>query len=221
MQFLDFIFPKKCFTCGKGRVYFCESCVAKVQNPKPFCPVCMRPSVDGMTHTSCKTPQSLDGIVSLWKYEGVIRAGILALKYRFAYDVCHELAELCINKLTTDYRLPTTVLVPIPLHATRERWRGFNQSEKVGQLVAKGMGWRFIPDLLIKKVATKSQTELKKEDRMDNIRGVFVLNSKYKLGESNYLLFDDVWTTGSTLKEACKVLKRKGANSVWGLTICR
>ncbi len=176
-----------------------------------------------MAHVKCKTPLSLDGLTSLWRYEGVIRKTILAIKYKFTYDVASGLAEACVIKLwntpITTLGRDEAILVPIPLHKSRERWRGFNQSEKIGELVAKGLGWEFSPDLLVRKIATKSQTELKKKDRKGNVRGVFAINANYPLLSTSYLLFDDVWTTGSTLKEACRALKQNGVKTVWGLTI--
>jgi predicted amidophosphoribosyltransferase len=84
------------------------------------------------------------------------------------------------------------------------------------------MGWKFIPDLLIKNKSTASQVELKGDDRRQNLHGVFSLNPSYILSTiPNILLFDDVFTTGSTLREAAKVLKRAGVEKVWGLTIAR
>ena len=153
----------------------------------------------------------------------MIRKTILAIKYKFTYDVASGLAEACVIKLwntpITTLGRDEAILVPIPLHKSRERWRGFNQSEKIGELVAKGLGWEFSPDLLVRKIATKSQTELKKKDRKGNVRGVFAINANYPLLSTSYLLFDDVWTTGSTLKEACRALKQNGVKTVWGLTI--
>ncbi len=115
--------------------------------------------------------------------------------------------------------LKKSVIVPIPLHKSKERRRGFNQSVLIGKHLAKKIGCEINADLLIKIKSVKSQTELNKEERFRNVKGVFVLNPKYSKLDANYIVFDDVWTTGSTLKEACKVLKRNGAETVWGLTI--
>jgi len=225
MGLVDFIFPKMCFGCRREGIYICENCLSKVKKVKPFCPVCKKASIDGLTHVRCKTPQSLDGLVSIWKYEGVIRKAILELKYKFVEEVAKELSELClleVKKRITPLGRERVILVPIPLHRTRQNWRGFNQSASVGGLVAKKMMWNFAADLLIRKHSRQSQTELDKEDRKINIRGVFSLNphnSSFIIPDS-IVLFDDVWTTGSTMKEACKVLRRNGAQKVWGLTIC-
>ena len=84
------------------------------------------------------------------------------------------------------------------------------------------MGWKFIPDLLIKNRSTTSQVELSVKERKQNLKGVFSLNPSYVLSpNSSILVFDDVFTTGSTLKEAAKVLKHAGIKKVWGMTIAR
>jgi predicted amidophosphoribosyltransferase len=114
------------------------------------------------------------------------------------------------------------MLVPIPLHWHKEHVRGFNQSIEVGKVVASGLNWKFVPDLLIKKEATISQAELGGDARRQNLKNVFVVNPNHTLNSKySVLIFDDVVTTGSTLVEACRVLKKAGVQIVWGLTIAR
>lgn len=178
-----------------------------------------------MVHVKCKKKHGLDGLTCLWVYEGSVRKALLSLKYKFAFDIARELSQILIEALKSHDSYPIirnfSVLVPIPTHPLRENWRGFNQSVEVGKLVARQMEWKFIPDLLLKRRITTPQTELKSDARKKNIKGVFSLNPNYQLLSTSYLLFDDVWTTGSTLKEAGKILKRSGAKTVWGLTIAR
>jgi competence protein ComFC len=89
-------------------------------------------------------------------------------------------------------------------------------------LVAEKMGWKFIPDLLIKKKSTTSQVELSVGERKQNLSGVFSISPNILISQyPNIILFDDVFTTGSTLKEATNVLKRFGVKQVWGMTLAR
>ena len=222
MDVFDLIFPRKCFGCGREGKYVCSSCLAKVKMSKLICPMCERPAIDGMTHSVCKKPLSLDGLISLWEYDGVIRKAILALKYKYATDIVTELQSYIVTKLKSSLVPNAQCLVPVPLHWHRENFRGFNQSEEIGKLLARQMSWKFVPDLLMRKKPTIPQTELKGNERTENIKGVFAFNPNYLVPNAQCLvLFDDVYTTGSTLKEACKVLKRGGAEKVWGLTIAR
>jgi competence protein ComFC len=85
------------------------------------------------------------------------------------------------------------------------------------------MGWSFGEDLVMRKRKTKPQTELKGEERESNLKGAFEANKSKTKGLKDFqiIIFDDVWTTGTTLKEMCKVLKRDGVKKVWALTIAK
>ncbi|MFV1917349.1 MAG: ComF family protein [Patescibacteria group bacterium] len=223
MAIVDLLFPKKCLNCGRDRSYVCLSCLSKLFELKQTCFECGRPSVDGMTHERCKLPWGLDGLVFLWPYQGVIRQAIIKLKYKFALEIAKELSDHITDHLQKrSVALPLdATLLPIPLYWYRKNWRGFNQVEEIGKLVTNNMNWDFQSDLLVRKRLKKPQTDLKKDERAENIRGVFTLNPNYQLQSISYMLFDDVLTTGATIKEAAKVLKRNGAKDVWGLTIAR
>lgn len=188
------------------------------------CVECFKPSIDGLTHTRCKTSFSLDGLYSPWVYEGVIKRAIISLKYKFAYEIAKELATVLESKIRKTFNpIPSkSFLTVIPLHNRRERWRGFNQSAEIAILIVEKMGWRFVPDLLVRTINTHSQTGLSGKERRKNLKNVFEFNKKYKdLNLQSVVIFDDVCTTGTTLKEAGKILKKLGARSVWGLTIAK
>lgn len=224
MSILDLIFPKTCLGCGKLGGYICISCINKVRIPRPACPVCLNPAIRGMTHTVCKKPLSLDGLVCLWDYDGVVRKAILALKYKFAVQIAGEISSYASKRLQKLRLLPSnnTVLIPIPLYWYKKNFRGFNQAEEVGKVIAKTLGWTFLRRVLTKVTSTTSQTELKRQQRLGNLKDTFAVSPGFSLSEdSTVVLFDDVWTTGSTLKEAAKVLKQAGAKRVWGLALSR
>jgi competence protein ComFC len=222
MNLIDLIFPKKCFGCSRQGEYFCGDCLEKLHPKNQNCPVCIKPSIDGMTHSKCRRRLSLNGHYSFWSYRGAVRRVILAMKYKFAFDIARELAGKASRILDKEIVFGRhVVLIPIPSHHLRQNWRGFNQSEEVGKLIAKNMGWRYGPNLLIKSRSTLPQTELGRRSRLKNLRRAFALNPNYLLVPNAYpiVLFDDVWTTGATIKEACKELKRSGFTNVWGLTL--
>lgn len=197
--------------------------MAKLKPVKTICFDCKRPSIDGITHVKCKKPQGIDGLISIWEYKGLVKLVVKSLKYRFAKDMSKDLSFLVTKYLKENINaLPEEAyLVPIPLHKRRKNWRGFNQSEILGNDISGRMNWKFIPDLLIRKDMKKPQVELVGEERAQNVKGVFTLNQKYSVKNIKLptIIFDDVYTTGSTIKEACKVLKRNGVKVVWGLTV--
>lgn len=198
MNLIDLIFPKKCLECGKEGKYICSGCVANV--------------LDGTFD---------ENNFAVFKYRGVIRKAIVSLKYKFAYDICDEIVDACVRRLKSS-KFHEVLLVPIPLYWRRENFRGFNQSKIIGQKIAEKMRWKFVSDFLIRNKNTHSQVGLKNSLRKTNLSGVFSLNSNYKLdtGQS-ILIFDDVYTTGSTIKEATKTLKRSGFTKIYSLTIAR
>jgi len=226
MNLLDFVFPKVCLGCGREGAYICKNCLNRLPQLPSLCPICEKPSIDGVTHTRCLSPLALNGLISLWPYQGVVRRALIGLKYKFASEIAKEITVYLTAKLKHEPLLNFTdlILIPIPVHPLRKNWRGFNQAEIVGQSLAKYFGWRFCPDFLLRKKMTLPQTGLEGKERIENIRGVFTLNSSYKPLITNHqslVLFDDIWTTGSTVKEAAKVLKRSGISTVWGLTVAR
>lgn len=224
MGIVDLLFPKKCLGCGRDGDFICSSCISKMNLLKPVCPECMRPSVDGFTHVTCQKAWGLSGLVVLWPHGGVVRKAIIKLKYNYAQavsgDLAKEIRKVLKSKMVV---LPRNILLmPAPVHKSRGNVRGFNQSEELGRLIAQKMNWKFIPDLVIRKINTIPQTSLKREHRLRNLRGAFSLNSKYDLDKINnftVLVFDDVWTTGATIREIAKVLKRKGIKKVWGFAV--
>ncbi|QQS39092.1 ComF family protein [Candidatus Woesebacteria bacterium] len=163
----------------------------------------------------------MDGLTSLWEYTGVIKKAIGKLKFQFATEIANELTKgFVISMRSADKPLPINVtLIPIPLHRIRKNWRGFNQVEIIGQHLAKYYRWGFEPDLLVRHANTLPQSKLAKDERSKNVLGIFSVSENKSVQNANFVLLDDVWTTGSTMKEATKVLKRHGSGKVWGITL--
>lgn len=217
----DFFFPRRCLGCGQWEKYFCEKCLQKLKPiENQVCPVCRRPAFEGKTHADCQTKYSLDGLMTIFGYQGMIKEAIGKLKYKFVTDLANELIGLIPRQ--RDY-FQSFLLVPLPLHSRRQRWRGFNQAELLGEKLAKKFNWQMETNLLVRHRHAQPQMKLKGKERKQNIRGAFKINPDFKRSKikSKFILFDDVWTTGSTLKEAGKVLKRAGAKEVWGLALAR
>lgn len=191
--------------------------------------------MDGVTHKGCATKISPDGLTAIWEYSGAPRKLISKLKYKFVREMALSLSSSAAGMLkimeratphSPAWERDKIVLVPIPLHWTRRNWRGFNHVEEVGKLLAGVMGWRLLP-LLVRKKSSKPQVGLKEKERIKNVRGIFAINGHARgtlatlATRGTLVLFDDVWTTGATMLEAAKVLKKAGVKKVWCLTLAR
>lgn len=227
---LDLIFPKFCVGCGKFGTYFCPQCVRNISQTELVCPHCERPSIGGLVHPLCKKKNGLDGLWSLGVYKDPLRKAIQKLKYKFVKDLAAVLVDLTLEywaRYSPQFLEEIKkdggegwVVIPVPLHPKRQNWRGFNQSAQLGKLLAQKIGLKY--EEALKRVKfTKPQVGLKGWKRKQNIKNAFSLSVNHEPITMNYLLIDDVWTTGSTLKECCYVLKRGGAKKVWALTLAR
>ncbi|EKE14247.1 MAG: hypothetical protein ACD_12C00605G0002 [uncultured bacterium] len=116
-------------------------------------------------------------------------------------------------------------IISVPLYWERQRERGFNQSELMARFFSQMLKFSIINDVIIRIKNTKPQVEFKTpKERYQNILGAFSLAKNISLDRiqsKNFIIFDDVWTTGWTIKEMGRVLKKKGANKVFALTIAR
>lgn len=229
MSLLSLLFPGRCLECGRFGQYFCPDCkkAIKVQENQ-ICPVCRRQAIFGQTHFRCRRKTRPEGLTSVFAYRGIIKQAIQKLKYRRLTDLVEELIGLTMPELEPHLKLKfflsDLVLVPVPLYPLRYRRRGFNQAELLGKELAKKLNWGFEPDALRRVKFTQPQAKLKGQERQANVKDAFEfgsMSSGFSLPATNFVIFDDVWTTGSTVKECVRVLKKAGAKKVWGLTLAR
>ncbi len=222
LSFLDFIFPKRCVSCKAFGSYICTNCFGKIEYlDKPVCPVCQRQAIGGKTHPGCRGRYTLDGLVVAARYRGVVKQAILRVKYKWEFDIEKILVDIMVFALWK-FDLPNDlILVPVPLSSVRKKWRGFNQSEILARTLAVRFGQNF-GNVLVRTRNTRPQVGLSKDERKKNISGAFALNkfiNRNRIIGGNFALIDDVYTTGATMQECAKVLKRTGAKSVWGMVV--
>lgn len=228
MNLLDLIFPKRCLTCWRFGKYFCNRCASIVRvigTSETICPICERPAIGGLTHPRCQSKYSLGGLTSIFRYDGIVKKAVKTLKYRRVTDLAKEFITLVpqpffleVTKLLTN----KASLIPIPLHPSRYRDRGFNQAEILGRLFANRLNIPIQTDILRRVKKTVPQVEMKdRKERLQNMKDVFELNHSTIKSSSHIILFDDVFTTGATMRAAAETLKRAGVRSVWAVTMAR
>jgi len=227
---LDTLFPISCISCGHDDVWLCESCLSKIELlPFQVCPRCEKLITEkGRLCDNCKKDRLvLDGLLVAAKYKENNMAKMVHLyKYNFVEDLHVPLAKLLV-KIILKNNLPLPdLIIPIPLHRRRLRWRGFNQSELlanyVSQNITPGFSIPVFPDLVKRQKYTPPQMQIGKySERRKNMQSAFILNSNQDIQDKKILLIDDIATTGATLFECAKVLKANGAKKVFGVVIAR
>lgn len=229
MGILDFIFPKHCVSCKKVGSYLCANCFSYLSfDAGGFCLVCRRNSIDGLTHPGCRKRYTIDGVFSSIAYKGIAKKLVYNFKYKpYLAGLKEFLAELFFEGLIQKeefsriYQKEKIVIVPIPLHKKRHRERGYNQAEILAKELSKKLNLK-TENILLRVKETHSQVGLKQKERQENISGAFKINPDTSISCCpNILLVDDVLTTGSTLLEAAKILKKNGVKKVWGITLAR
>lgn len=228
MNILDLIFPKRCVSCGALGQYICTTCRRSMRHiavNEAICPICERPAIDGATHPRCKSRFSLDGLTSFFHYDAAVRHAVKSLKYRHVSDLAGEfvsqISSIHLSHIQERVASQDAILIPIPLHITRMRERGYNQAEVLGMQVAQVLSVPIFVDVMYRMRATVPQVATKsRKERLRNMNGVFSLKQVSVVGKT-IILFDDVFTTGATMRSAANVLKRAGARKVWAVTMAR
>lgn len=161
-------------------------------------------------------------------YEGGLRDLIHLLKYQHVRPAANVLGRMlgeAIAHLEPSFGAAKVAVVPVPLHAAKRRQRGFNQAEVTARIALKlnpaSDRYQFVGDALERVRDTQSQTGLTRHQRRENLRGAFRVNRPEKIANSEVLLVDDVFTTGTTVSECARILRRGGAARVWVATVAR
>ncbi len=223
----NILFPKHCLSCGKIGNVLCDACKSKITKVRTqSCIYCFKPSLAGFTHHSCRRRFGVDELVSVYRYDGVVRRVLKKVKYKLTRkSFLWFLNEIFID-IQTGFNQALKIhknitLCPIPLHPTRQRQRGFNQVE----IIAKFLSLKFkipISNLLVRVKNTKPQSDLQThQERKNNIKNSFKLIKKdINLGKT-VMLVDDIVTSGHTVREAAYILKRNKIKKVIVFSLAR
>ena len=231
---LDFLLPTSCSYChspvGNSSVpFFCSACWSDFSLlAGPVCPCCGRlfESPEALSHSpahlcvSCRRElPSYDQALSVGYFEGSLREAVHVFKYRPCRSLGKPLARWMAGHVVLQPDID--LIMPVPLHSTRLRERGFNQALFLAHGLCEVHGLHLSLDNLARVRPTRPQVELSGEERVVNVAGAFALRRAEEIAGKSVLLVDDVFTTGATLNECAKVLKDAGAQRVMALTLAR
>jgi ComF family protein len=215
---IDLVYPKRCAGCERRGTWLCDDCGTAL--PLFATPWCARCGVPG-TYLRCKchsTPKNLEQVRSVGPFDGWLRGAIVQYKYHGEWARTAHLGVHLASTVSQLQRVDT--LIPVPLHPTRLRQRGFNQS----LLLAKQAGGLLgldVRDALIRTRRTDAQVNLGAKQRMANVAGAFAVQPNFAVAGLSIALIDDVVTTGSTLSACAEVLIAAGAASVKAVSLAR
>lgn len=221
---LNLFFPTHCFGCNQYGEWLCKDCFHKLKKREfQVCLGCGRPDERGAVCHKCKDILYLDGLLAAgYERDALLMKLVKAYKYQFAREIARigaDFLEQFYQKLILEKNWPNfDIIIPIPLHPRRKRWRGFNQAELLAREFAKKHAFKICADDLARVKHHKAQALLKAEERQANILNSFVWQGESLAGKA-ILLIDDLATTGATLNEAARILKNSGAKKVWGLVL--
>lgn len=225
---LSLIFPRCCPVChevvedpGERACRICRTKLTYIR--EPFCRKCGKP-LESVRQEYCgdcrgKRHFFLQGRAP-FVYDETMRGSIAMYKYGGRKEYAAFYAEEILRVCAEEMRLwRAEALVPIPLHPSRRRKRGFNQAGLLARELSRRTGIPAEEHLLKRVKKTHVQKELNDQERRKNLKGAFALREE-KLPYKRIILVDDIYTTGSTIDEAAGVLRENGAESVYFLSIC-
>jgi len=207
---LDIIFPKYCIGCKKANENLCENCLSKI------------PPSRESEH---------EFIISIFDYKNpIIKKAIWLLKYKNKTDIAKILSKLAseilieeLSEIKTLKNFQNPLIIPIPLSRKRQRERKYNQAEIIAKEIIKNINDKTLElslNTLYKNKETGQQARiLNRRDRLKNLSDCFVIKNIEKIKGRNIILVDDVTTTGATLVEARKTLKKAGARQIIAITL--
>lgn len=219
-KILTVFFPRRCAVCGK--VIFpdevvCDNCdIEKHRIPYPKCNKC------GQAEDFCNCGAdklSFEHIITPFYYEGDIRTCIKNFKFKGYYDNGKFLAGEMVRTFEEEYVFEKPdLIVPVPMTKRRKRRRGFSQTDTLARRISEATGIEFSNELLRKTRETPPQVGLDAKERRNNLVNAFAVSENENLKGKTIIVCDDTKTTGTTLHECAKALKRAGAKKVIGLT---
>jgi ComF family protein len=187
-------------------MYICEKCAEDIGYYNNFI-------------NSLKLPKNMDtycdGMISVGRYSDALKNSLKRFKFSNKPSYYRAFGKLLALKVQNILQVnQLDMIIPVPLHRNRQKQRGYNQAELIGEYAARLLKIPQETKILVKTSETKSQSVLSRDERLSNVKGLFKVVNAQAIYKKNILLVDDIVTTGSTINQCSEALKRLGAGKV-------
>lgn len=210
---LNIIYPPICGICGRvNKNSICRKCEIELEKNLNINIIRQEELED----------KYFNELMYIFKYEGQIRK--LILEYKFnekSYIYITFVNFLLKNKKIFENIKKYDKIMPVPISRKRQKERGYNQSLLIAKEIAKKTNLELVNNCLIKTKNIVEQSKLNKEDREKNIQGVYELKNEQLIQDKKVLLIDDIYTTGSTVNECSKILRKGNPQKIGVLVLAR
>lgn len=205
---LDLIYPPVCGICGKiNKNNLCKKCEDKIKKYE----------INKIEEVKNK---NFEYQIKVLKYEDIVRTKIIDYKFNEDSYLYKTFSKIIIkNEKIYRFLKKYDIIICVPMHIKRKIQRGYNQTELIASEIARNTELEFQNKNLIKIKDTTKQSTLSKKYRIENVKDAFKIKKADKLKNKKIILFDDIYTTGSTVNECSKVLKKAGAKQITVLTL--
>ena len=211
-QIINFIYPPVCGICGKVSTnWICNKCKNKIKSQHEF-----------IIENYKNNTSFFDEHIYMFCYSGKIREAILNYKFNEKSYIYHMfLAILKNNKKKLDEIKKYDIIMPVPISRKRLKLRGYNQSDIFAKELAKLYNINYDNKIIFKVKDNPAQSELNKYERINNVKNVYKIKNTIKIKNKNVLVVDDIFTTGNTVNEVSKILKKNKAKKIGVFTIAK
>lgn len=207
---LELIYPNVCGICGKiCKESLCKRCAIEIKKYE-------------INLVNKNKKMYFNESMHIFKYNEMIRQRLIEYKFQDKSYMYKTFAKIILkNKKVCGFLEKYDIIIPVPIHKKRRLKRGYNQTELIAKEICKNISLELKTGVLIKQKNIKAQSELNKNERKQNIKNAFEIKNINEIIDKKILLFDDIYTTGSTVNECSKILKKAGAKQIGVVTIAK